>query len=149
MADAASFTIELTHVEDYEFRVRFDWPEVPELTLDEPAPLGSQQGPNASRLIAAAVANCLTASLLFCLRKGHAEPKGVNTTVTGRVVRNEKGRLRLGGFEVTIAVDGDPARMARCLQLFEDYCVVTESVRHGVPVSVRVVDSAGTVLHEH
>jgi hypothetical protein len=31
---------------------------------------------------------------------------------------------------------------------FEDFCVVTESVRHGIPVSVKVVDAAGRTLHD-
>jgi uncharacterized OsmC-like protein len=151
MTEKHTFQLELEHVADYEFRVKFDWPGVADLVLDEPAPLGSRRGPNASRLIAAGVANCLTASLLFCLRKSHAEPRAVKASVTGHTVRNDQGRLRLGGFEVTITVDGDPehaARLARCNELFENFCVVTESVRQGIPVSVRVVDGAGTVLHE-
>jgi uncharacterized OsmC-like protein len=143
------FRIELTHLDGYEFRLKFDWDNVGELTLDEPAPLGAQHGPNASRLLAAAVANCLTASLLFCLRKAHAEPRGLRTVATGRYTRNDKGRLRIGDIEVTITLDTDnSARLARCNELFEDYCVVTESVRHGLPVRVRVVDSAGNTLHE-
>jgi hypothetical protein len=31
---------------------------------------------------------------------------------------------------------------------FEDFCVVTESIRHGIPVSVEVVDAAGRTVHE-
>jgi hypothetical protein len=31
---------------------------------------------------------------------------------------------------------------------FEDFCLVTESVRHGMPVSVKVVDAAGRTVHE-
>jgi hypothetical protein len=30
---------------------------------------------------------------------------------------------------------------------FEDFCVVTESIRHGIPVSVEVVDAAGRTVH--
>jgi hypothetical protein len=33
--------------------------------------------------------------------------------------------------------------LGRCLEQFEDFCVVTESVRHGIPVGVRVVDAQG------
>jgi hypothetical protein len=34
----------------------------------------------------------------------------------------------------------DIAHAQRCFAQFEDFCVVTESVRHGIPVGVRVVD---------
>ena len=37
---------------------------------------------------------------------------------------------------------------SRCLELFEDYCVVTDSIRHGIPVAVEVVDENGMVLME-
>lgn len=151
MDDETAFTIEITPVDGYEFRVKFDWDTVAPLTLDEAAPLGQQHGPNASRLLAAAVANCLTASLLFCLRKSRAEPIGLSTRVRGRLARNPQGRMRIGNLEVTIALDTDPdsrARLDRCAGLFEDYCIVTESVRHGIPVNVRIVDGSGALLFE-
>jgi uncharacterized OsmC-like protein len=151
MSELRQFTLHLDQVEDFGFRVRFDWPDVPDLLLDEPAPLGSQSGPNAARLIAAGVANCLGASLLFCLQKSHNTPGGVSATVTGSVDRNDRGRLRLTGIDVDLKLAGlpdDRSRLARCLGLFEDYCVVTQAVRDGIPVGVRVLDEAGTVLHE-
>jgi hypothetical protein len=89
MSEIRQFTLHLEQVEDFEFKVRFDWPAVPDLLLDEPAPLGSQGGPNAARLIAAGVANCLSASLLFCLQKSHNMPGGVSATVTGSIDRND------------------------------------------------------------
>lgn len=144
------FSLALEHVAGYEFRVKFDAAGLAPLLVDEPAPLGGQKGPNASRLLAAAVGNCLSASLLFCLRKAHLEPAGLKTAVHGELARNAKGRLRVARFEVTIALEGElaPARLERCAQIFEDYCVVTESVRAGIPVSVRVTDAAGATLFE-
>ncbi|MCG6957330.1 MAG: hypothetical protein LJF04_15180 [Gemmatimonadetes bacterium] len=36
-------------------------------------------------------------------------------------------------------VDGIPRpRLARCMELFQDFCVVTESVRGGIDVAVEV-----------
>lgn len=142
------FTLKLTRQQDYQFNVQFDLAGVPDLQLDEPAPLGAGAGPNASRLLAAAVANCLSASLLFCLGKFRQDPQGLTANVTGRMVRNEQGRLRVGGFDVDIRLDQSVERLEHCAAQFEDFCVVTDSVRHGIPVSVRVHDAAGQLIHQ-
>jgi organic hydroperoxide reductase OsmC/OhrA len=150
MADEGRFTLELEQVEGYEFDVGFDWTGLARLRMDEPPPLGGQAGPNASRLLAAAVGNCLSASLLYCLAKEEPPPGAVRTSVTCRVGRNDKGRLRITGLDVRIAIGEALAaspRLARCLVLFEDFCVVTASVRQGVPVTVEVVGPAGETLH--
>ncbi len=66
---------------------------------------------------------------------------GTRATVTTRLHRNEAGRLRIGGVTVRVAMDiapEDRPRMERCLGLFEDFCVVTQSVRGGIPVDVAV-----------
>jgi organic hydroperoxide reductase OsmC/OhrA len=146
MDESLSFALELEQIQDFEFRVKFDWPDVAELLLDEPAPLGRSAGPNAARLIGAAVAHCLSSSLLFCMRKFKQSPGTLRAEVRGELARNERGRLRIGRFDVTIRL-ADPAaaihHFDRCLAQFEDFCVVTESVRHGIPVGVRVVDASG------
>lgn len=151
MDEIRQFTIHLEQKEEFEFNVRFDWPEVDDLLLDEPAPLGGQQGPNAARLIAAGVANCLSASLLFCLQKSRTEHGAITAAVTGSIGRNEQKRLRLMGIDVDITLEAAPKdnkRLNRCLTLFEDFCVVTAAVRDGIPIGVRVLDEEGQVLHE-
>ena len=143
------FSFELEHLEGYEFKVRFDWEQMPELVMDEPPPLGGRTGPNASRMLAAAVGNCLSASLMYCVHKAEVPAGSVRTRVTCRLVRGERKRLRVGGIDVDLTVDGDTessARFSRCLDLFEDFCVVTASIREGIPVNVRVLDGAGTRL---
>src|SRR5579884_2834738 len=70
------------------------------------------------------------------------EGAGLRTTVAGTLVRNERGRLRVGEIRVRLAPAVAPEareRIGRCLELFEDFCVVTESVRRGLPVAVEVV----------
>jgi len=67
--------------------------------------------------------------------------KGMRTTVQASFLRNPQGRLRIGGIEVKIQPEVAPEhreRMGRCLELFEDFCVVTQSVRYGIDVKVQV-----------
>ena len=139
--DQDRFSLTLILQDGYAFTADFELPGVPRLTLDELPPLGVGAGPNPARLIAAAVGNCLAASLLFCLRKARIPVKQLRATVEGSLVRNDHGRLRIGEIRVLLAPEvagGDRDRMSRCLELFEDFCVVTESVRQGIPVSVEV-----------
>lgn len=140
----SEFTIALSLRDGYAFNVEFDDGEMPPLVVDEQPPLGEANGPNPARLLAAAVGSCLSASLLFCLRKSRVEITQLRTTVDGTIVRNERGRLRIGGLRVRLAPDVTPEqreRMGRCLDLFQDFCIVTESVRDGIAVDVDVEDA--------
>lgn len=132
--------LELT--KSYQFLATFpDMPGVPALHLDEAPPLGQGSGPSPAVLLATAVANCLAASLLFCLRKARIEPLGLRATAALELHRNERGRLRVGGVDVVLTPttnEGDADRLERCRALFEDFCIVTESIRHGIDVCVEV-----------
>lgn len=144
-APAEGFSVTLTLRDGYAFDVDTGQPGATTFVLDEPPPLGEGRGPNATRVLAAAVGHCLSASLLFCLRKARVEVRSMRTTVTGSLVRNERGRLRIGGIQVTLAPDVPTAqheRMGRCLDLFEDFCIVTASVRQAFPVDVTVETGA-------
>lgn len=135
------FSITLRQEEDYRFVVEFDQDGVAPLLTDEPPPVGGGAGPNPSRLLAVAVANCLSASLLFCMRKAHLQPGAITTTVEATLERDEGHRLRVGGLHVKIhpTLDADDAaRVGRCVDVFENFCVVTESVRHGIDIAVDV-----------
>lgn len=135
------FTLALTLRDGYAFSVDFEQEGIPPLLLDESPPLGVGRGPDAARLLAAAIGNCLGASLLYCLRKARVEVRGMHTTVEGTLVRNQRGRVRIGAIRVKLAPDVAPEqrdRVSRCLGLFEDFCIVTESVRQGVRVDVEV-----------
>jgi uncharacterized OsmC-like protein len=149
MPDEQRFSLEMQRLAGYEFQTRFDWENVQPLLLDEPQPLGGAAGPNAARLVGAAVGNCLSASLVFCLEKAKQRVKAIKTDVAGAVRRNERGRWRVAQLDVHITLDVEadqPNRVERCLGLFEDYCVVTASIKKGVQVNVRVTDSQGNEM---
>jgi organic hydroperoxide reductase OsmC/OhrA len=138
------FRVGLTLRDGYAFNVEFPGGDVPPMVVDELPPLGEANGPNPARLLAAAVGSCLSASLLFCLRKSRIDVTELHTTVDGSIVRNERGRLRIGGIRVRLAPEAPPEqreRMGRCLDLFQDFCLVTESVRVGIAVDVEVANA--------
>jgi hypothetical protein len=94
MNEPLTFRFEMTQERDYEFRVKFDVPHADELLLDEPEPLGHSAGPNAARLIGAAVANCLS---------------------TPRVTRSSPVASRL--WQAPLLVGVEPAQNFRRVQL--------------------------------
>ncbi|MEZ5521561.1 MAG: OsmC family protein [Dokdonella sp.] len=151
MSDTRTFSISLSEESDYVFRIAFDETPIPDLRTDEESPLGGDSGPNPGRLLVAAVANCLSASLLFALRKFKNTPGPITARATGRLERNAEKRWRIGQVEVEIDLPGtaaDYSQLERLLGQFEDFCIVTESVRNGIPVEVKVRDAAGDILHD-
>jgi uncharacterized OsmC-like protein len=141
--------VHLRQQEDYRFEARFDSPALPALLTDEPPPLGGDAGPSPIRLLTLSVANCLAASLLFALRKFKNEPGALRAEATAYLQRNAQNRLRVARIAVDIHL-GVPAAelklLPRILAQYEDYCVVTQSVRAAFSVDVRVFDAAGTLL---
>jgi organic hydroperoxide reductase OsmC/OhrA len=150
MSDTQKIVLTLEQESEYSFRIHFDETSIPDLLTDEPEPLGHGAGPNPARMLAAAVANCLSASLLFALRKFKNQPGKLVTTATAELTRNEQGRFRVSHIQADIqlaeAADAH-ASLERILAQFENFCVVTESVRHGIEVSVSITDADGVRVH--
>ncbi len=150
MSEEGRFTIHLEQQANYQLNVRFDWGKAADLLVDEPPPLGTASGPNASRMLAAAAANCLSSSLLFCLAKDNPPANSLKTEATCILVRSENKRLRIGGMEIKIIVSDELKgndRFDRCKDMFEDFSIVGASIRDGIPLNVSVQDAAGQVLH--
>jgi len=150
MSEEGRFKIHLEQLDNYQINVRFDWKKVADILMDEPPPLGGASGPNASRMLAAAAGNCLSAALLYCLAKEEPPPHSLKTEATCILIRNDKKRLRIGGMEVKLIINDELAnspRFNRCKDLFEDFCVVSASIRQGIPIRVQVTNQQGEVLH--
>jgi len=143
MSNNELITIELLQQQDYRFQVSFGG-GVPALVCDEPPPLGSGQGPSPVQLLCAAVANCLSDSLLFALRKYKQAPEPLSCRVSAEVGRNEQGRLRVLAMQARLQL-GVPAaqlqHLERVLEQFESFCTVTQSVGQGFPIEVQVWDA--------
>ncbi len=141
-------SVRLTQRHGYQFDNHFG-PALPDLLTDEPAPLGNGAGPSPTQLLAAAVGNCLAASLLFALSKYRQDAGGIGCDVDLVVGRHADNRLRVTGMtaRLTIGVPGDTLdHIERVIASFEDFCTVTASVRAAIPVTVQVFDAHGAQL---
>lgn len=146
MAETLSVTI--TQQKNYQFLVDFGQ-GMPSLLADEPAPLGQGDGPAPTHMLLAAVANCLSASLLFSLQKFKQDAGGITARATCTMERNESKRLRIAHIDVAIQLAKDGAELEhldRVLAQFEDFCTVTQSVQAGIPVHISVTDGKGLRL---
>lgn len=150
--ESHSFTIQLEKTNDkMEFKTIFDKDHFPELFFDEPPKSGGDdQYPNAVRILTASIINCLSASLTFCLSKSRIDMslfklKGKATTTNAR---NEQNRIRVKNIRVELEpvyeteneeeIEQFKKKLNRCKGIFEDYCVVTSSVRKGIDVETIV-----------
>jgi organic hydroperoxide reductase OsmC/OhrA len=141
-ADSKDAVAHVQLVDGYRFTATFpDVAGAQPITLDEATPLGTGAGPTPAELLAAAIGGCLSSSLTLCLNKAHLEPDAVNAHVTAHLARNEAGRLRIEGVDVDLTpcfAGNDAGRFERCKALYTDFCIVAESVRHGIPVNVHL-----------
>ena len=130
----------------YEFVAEFnDLPNAPSILFDEPEPLGSSRAPTAAAVLGAAIGNCLAASLTYCLRRARIDVQDMTARVTTRVAKNDRGRFRVRDVEVELTPvlgDATATPLDRCEGLFEDFCIVTASVQHGIPVHVSLKEAA-------
>ena len=143
-----SIHVQLQQKQDYQFDIHFG-PDIPVVMGDEPAPLGAGQGPSPVQLLAAAVGNCLSDSLLFSLRKFKQAPEPMRCDVHAEVGRNAEGRLRVLEIKAVLTLGVPAASLAhleRVLDQFQAYCTVTQSVGQGIAISVEVVDALGVRL---
>ncbi|MGV8899849.1 MAG: OsmC family protein [Burkholderiaceae bacterium] len=146
MTETASITI--TQKENYQFLVDFGG-AIPGLLVDEPAPMGAGTGPEPAQMLMAAAANCLSASLLFSLKKYGQDAGGITTTATCTIDRNANNRLRVLHIDVMIQFAQDGANIQhldRVLGQFEEFCTVSQSIQAGIPIKVSVTDGKGISL---
>ncbi len=136
-------SVRLVQQADYQFAIYYNEDRDP-IYGDEPPPLGRSQGATPSQFLLAGVANCLTDSLLFALRKFKQNPEPIETKAHCEIGRNAQNRLRILAIYVDIQIGVPGATVEnidRVLSQFQDFCTVSSSVSLGIPVNVTVIDS--------
>ena len=115
-------------------------------TLDDDKDL---RGPDAAQMLGMAILSCLSASLIFCLNKRGLNPDDLEARAKISFKKIEKGYTRVKEIDIKIIPKTDDEdtlkRLNQCLRemksgkmMFEENCIVTESVREGIKVNVDV-----------
>lgn len=107
---------------------------------DEPDPVGSNAGPSTPALLAMAVGHCLSASLVETLRHAGINVVSLTTEAISVVAPNADGLPRIKQINVTITpvLEKDSRNIQRCIDVFENYCTVCQSIRPAIDVHVTV-----------
>ncbi len=145
MTDSQRFEYELNMVklDDYKFIVDFNEDSITDLLMDESVDIlgGEGKGPTASMLLAAAIGNCLSASLYFCLTKKKNTVNELKTKVIIFRERNKEGFWNISEANVTITPDienTEDVSVQRCIEIFRKYCIVSSSIEKGIKINVTV-----------
>jgi uncharacterized OsmC-like protein len=137
------FVVKMTHQKNYQYLSQASEDGrlhgKPYLS-DEPDPVGDAAGPSTPALLGSALGHCLSASLLEALKHSHVEVLGCETEAVAVVKPNSEGKPRIDHVDVTIRphISQSSPRVQRCEETFENYCTVTQSVKRGVEVRVKV-----------
>jgi uncharacterized OsmC-like protein len=141
----------LKRISGHKFEVEFDSPQYPKLIVDEPEPVGNGEGPNPIRLLSVAVGHCIGSSLVYCLDRARVKVEELETKVNAELVKCEKGYWRVEKIGIKIffrVAEEGRERVPHCLELFEEYCTVTQVLRLGTQVAVDVeLGSVSGVAH--
>ncbi|MEO6444566.1 MAG: OsmC family protein [Gemmatimonadaceae bacterium] len=140
------FAVTLTRASGFRFEVTaLDDEPCEGFAIEDGRQGATGQDFDAVRVLASAMASCLGSSLVYCLQKSQIQLKSLRVVARGEIARNDRQRLRVRSLHIELfpeVATADAERMRGCLGVFEDFCIVTESVRKGFPVVVGVESRA-------
>jgi uncharacterized OsmC-like protein len=99
-------------------------------------------GPSPVKLLGLSVLGCLAASFSFCLQKSDFSLLGLNGSAEVTITRNDKGFWRVNKIDIEMVPQIDTPEMHKrvnqCGKFFEQYCIISESLRTGFEVNVNI-----------
>ncbi len=138
--------VKATWIENIAFRVSIK--DFPEFIMDEPKAFhGNDMGPSAGEFLLVSIAGCQGVSFMFCLQKFNIEIEEMVVHVESKmkhVWHEEYEREILNIIHINVVIDiklanpEDEEDLLECFEVYQKYCVVTTSIRRGIPVDVKL-----------
>ncbi|MFW9998677.1 MAG: OsmC family protein [Candidatus Hodarchaeota archaeon] len=99
-------------------------------------------GPSPAKLLALSILSCLSLSFEFCLQKTGFILSDLNGSAEVIIARNDKDFWRIKKIDVNIEpIIKNPEmrkRADQCQRFFEQYCIISESLRKGIEINVNL-----------
>ena len=110
------------------------------LTLDS----GSKEGPSPMQALAFGLAGCMAMDVVYVLKKGRHDLRGLRVDLTGERLPEEPRRFHHISLHYTITGSMPTAAVERAIQLSrEKYCSVWHSMRQDIDLEVTFTVSEG------
>lgn len=133
----------LTQEEEMLFKCELGSLKMENLYIDEKSEKNSEKlGPSPVKLLGLSVLGCLAASFSFCLQKNNFSLTDLTGNAEVTIARNNKGFWRVNKIDIEIFPQIDSPKMRKradqCSKFFEQYCIISESLRTGFEVNVKL-----------
>lgn len=92
-------------------------------------------------LLGASIGNCLIGALLLCMSKKREKIEEIKAEVKISFKTTPEGYKRIDKIEVKMMTEGadtNSKNYKRCLEIFEQYATVNESVKAGIPITAEI-----------
>jgi len=114
--------------------------DFPPLELDMPVEFGGKSRfPCPDDLFFSAIGGCLLTTFLYFNERLKLNLRGLQVSVNGTVGSIGPEGYRVTGIEAVIHVEVDEEeklKAEKCAELTKDYCHLTRSLEHGIPIKV-------------
>lgn len=109
------------------------------LLIDRPVAKGGEdRGPLGGELLLLSLGGCFMSTLLAAIRARNAPVSGVRVTVQGTVAESPG---RFSELAVRVSADHeDPDLLRKLISIAEQGCLVTNTLKQGMPVSCELVE---------
>lgn len=133
----------LKQVEEMVFKGELGSFKIDNLYIDERNVEKAEKiGTSPTKLLALSVLGCLAASFSFCLQKKNFSLSELEGRAQVTISRNDKGFWRVKKIDVEMIPQINTPEMRKradqCAEFFEQYCIITESLRNGFQVNVNL-----------
>ena len=143
MVEELKTKVGLKQQEEMIFKCDLGQLKMQDLYIDEKHKQETERiGPSPIKLLALSILGCLAASFTFCLQKKNFILSDLEGKAEVTIARNDKGFWRVKKIDIIIIPKVDDPKMRKrvdqCRKFFEQYCIISESLRNGIDLDVNL-----------